>query len=417
MVLPKYLGMTDKASLKRLQVFNFKLNALLEVTQAINANLPVHDLLQRYQNILQEDLSIGRIVILKYGNGWECILDTASDSKTQEIDIERDLLGYTDIRFVTNSDNEKLRDYDFVIPVYNNNNPLAFILIGDIEEEMPGVSPVIKHLNFIQTISNIIIVAIENIRLFNESLKQEALKKELELASRMQNLLIPKKSSLPNNSKLNITAYYQPHFEVGGDYYDYIEMGDDEFGFCIADVSGKGMAAALLMSNFQATLRAIFTRDITLPSIIERLNERVSANANYEKFITFFIGRYNFKTHELEYINAGHNPPILCETKSGKVTMLSNGCVGLGMLDIIPNMQKGHVEITETTKILCYTDGLVEFLDDKDISFTVDILQEEITNADTIDNNIIHIIDRLSINESNTSIFDDITILGIQINR
>jgi len=97
--------------------------------------------------------------------------------------------------------NVKLKDYDFVIPVYNNNNPLAYVLIGDIDDEMAGVSPVIKHLHFIQTISNVIIVAIENIRLFKESLKQESLRKELELASRMQSMLIPKKSVLPGMKK------------------------------------------------------------------------------------------------------------------------------------------------------------------------------------------------------------------------
>ena len=117
---------------------------------------------------------------------------------------------------------------------------------------------------YVQTISNIIIVAIENIRLFQESLRQEAMRKELELASKMQNMLIPHSGSLPNNERVRINAFYHPHLEVGGDYYDYLELGPDEIGFCISDVSGKGMSAALLMSNFQANLRALFTHDISL---------------------------------------------------------------------------------------------------------------------------------------------------------
>ena len=91
----------------------------------------------------------------------------------------------------------------------------------------------------------------------------------------MQNMLIPDQSTLPKNKKIHITTFYHPHSEVGGDYYDYLELGKDEIGFCISDVSGKGMSAALLMSNFQANLRALFTHEISLAALVEKLNERV----------------------------------------------------------------------------------------------------------------------------------------------
>lgn len=410
--------MSERTSLKRLQIFNFKLNALLEVTQAINANLAVPELLDRYQLILQENLSIGRILIFKYQGGWECILNTPeTDHAYKDIDANVDLLPFTEISFITNLGNEKLTDYDFIIPVYNNNNPLAYVLIGDIYDDMAGVSPVIKHLHFIQTLSNIIIVAIENIRLFKESLKQEALRKELELASRMQNMLVPKKSDLPNNERLMVTSFYQPHFEVGGDYYDYFEMGSSEFGFCIADVSGKGMAAALLMSNFQATLQALFTKEIPLDQLMERLNERVLANANGEKFITFFIGRYNYVSSKLEYVNAAHNPPLLYDVTKKKLSSLKSGCVGLGMLDIIPKITIGHVTISGNSKLLCFTDGLVEMVEEDEVSATTDLLERHLCNTCHIDENIKNIISELSIVEGNVAIFDDITILGLQLFR
>jgi len=408
--------MSEKSSLKRLQVFNFKLNALLEITQAINANLSVSELLDRYQHILQENLKVGRILIFKNSRSWDCILNTSAPERLyNHINVEQDLAQFIDIRFITNSGNEKLKDFDFVIPVYNNNNPLAYILIGDIDDEMAGVSPVIKHLHFIQTISNIIIVAIENLRLFRESIKQAALRKELELASRMQNMLIPKQSTLPKNKRILVSSYYKPHFEVGGDYFDYIQMGDNEFGFCIADVSGKGISAALLMSNFQASLRALFTKEIPLNVLVERLNERVMSNANGEKFITMFIGRFDFKSHELEYINAGHNPPLLYEVEKGILSMLKNGCVGLGMLDIIPFIIKGHCYISGNTKLLCYTDGLVELVEEDKISMATLLLEEQLSNTNSIEENIIQIKQKLMIEEGNTAIFDDITMLGIQL--
>ncbi len=409
--------MTEKASLKRLQVFNFKLNALLEITQAINANLSVAELLDRYQNILHQDLNIGKILILKYQNGdWECLLNTPFyDSTYKQINVELILKPFTDIRSISNSNIPALHSYDIVIPVYNNKVPIAYVLIGDIDEEMEGISPVIKHLNFIQTISNIIIVAIENIRLVKDSLRQEVLKKELELASKMQSMLIPTKTLLPKNDKVAVSSFYHPHFEVGGDYFDFIPMGKNEFGFCIADVSGKGMSAAILMSNFQATLRALFTREIPLNILVERLNDRVLSNANGEKFITLFIARINLKSKELEYINAGHNPPLLYEVQSKKMAFLKNGCVGLGMLDTIPFILKGYYLISSEIKLLLYTDGLVELLEGENISLATTHLEEQICNNRPLEDNISEIIKDLRIEEGNIAIFDDITMLGIQI--
>ncbi len=401
---------------ERLKISTFKLNALLSITQAINENLTQEELLQRYEKLLKEDLNIGKILIYKFnGNSWECLLSSGiKDPNSLNIDIEKDLMKYTEITFVTSKSIMSSETFDIVIPVFNNNQPLSYVLIGDIEEEGEGMSPTIKHLHFIQTLSNIIIVAIENMRLVQESLRQAALKKELELASRMQSMLIPKSSDLPHNDKIWITSFYHPHFEVGGDYYDVIPLCDSEVGFCIADVSGKGISAAILMSNFQANLRALFTTDIALTTLVERLNERVIKSANGEKFITLFIAKYNYITHELEYINAGHNHPILYEVDSKKMRFLREGCVGIGMLDEIPVIRKGTLTIKEVTKLLCYTDGLVELMDDKEVEFGTHIIERHIANHFDIQKCIDDIIEDQHILSGNKAIFDDITMLGIE---
>jgi sigma-B regulation protein RsbU (phosphoserine phosphatase) len=407
--------MGEKASIKRLQLTTFKLRSLLNITQAINENLTQDKLLEHYESILRKDLNIGKLVLFKLEETWKCILAAGITDKTQqEIDVEKYLLPIDEIEYVSTSDSEVLTNFDIVIPVIHNGKHIAFVLIGDIEES-EGVSPVIKHLNFIQTISNIIIVAIENIRLFKESLRQEAIKKELELASKMQNMLIPHTSSLPNNDLVRMKAFYHPHLEVGGDYYDYIELNKEEFGFCISDVSGKGMSAALLMSNFQANLRALFTDEISLEALIGKLNERVISSTNGEKFITLFVGRYNLKTRELEYINAGHNQPILFLIKKEKLELLDQGCVGIGMLDEIPVFNKGKLTIEGPAKILCYTDGLVELMDGRGISAETADLEECLANNDSIEDNINEIIKRQRVLEDSTPIFDDISILGIQL--
>jgi len=406
---------SSKASISRLQLTTFKLQSLLNITQAINENLTQEDLLKIYEKLLTQDLSIGKVLVFIYEEKWKCILKSGEVGKTYEsIDVERDLLSIQDISFITSSPNKTLDAFDIVIPVINKNVSIAYVIIGDIEEG-EGVSPIIKHLNFIQTLTNIIVVAIENIRLFKESLRQEAMKKELELASKMQNMLIPNPSVLPRNDKIYMTSFYHPHFEVGGDYYDYIPLGRNEFGFCISDVSGKGMSAALLMSNFQANLRALFTHDVTLDALMEKLNERVMAATNGEKFITLFIAKFNYKTRELEYINAGHNQPILYLKKSKELQFLSKGCVGIGMLDEIPLIRKGSITIEEPAKILCYTDGLTELIDGKKISFGTKEIEECIINNHPIEENIQTIIKKQGILDGNAAIFDDISILGIEL--
>jgi sigma-B regulation protein RsbU (phosphoserine phosphatase) len=401
---------------ERLKVSTFKLNALLAITQAINENLSREELLERYEKLLKEDLNIGKIVVYMFdGASWICLLSSGlKDNLPVDINITVDILKYTEITFVTSESNPSIEGFDIVIPVFNNNKPLAYVLIGDIEEEGEGISPTIKHLHFIQTLSNIIVVAIENIRLFQESLRQIAIKKELELASRMQSMLIPNNDELPHNNNIWITSFYHPHFDVGGDYYDVIYLNSEEIGFCIADVSGKGISAALLMSNFQANLRALFTPEISLSSLIEKLNDRVMRSANGEKFITLFIAKYKYLEQELEYINAGHNHPILYEVESERISVLKDGCVGMGMLDEIPIVKIGKIKIVEKTKLLCYTDGLVELMDDKEVAFGTTIIENHLATDKSIKETIDSIIDDQHILSGNKAIFDDITMLGVE---
>jgi len=172
----------------------------------------------------------------------------------------------------------------------------------------------------------------------------------------MQNMLFPDK--LPDNKFLQIHAKYKPHQEVGGDYYDYLKLNSDEIVFCVADVSGKGVSAALLMANFQANLRALVVYKNSLIEIIQDLNEKVNKSAKGEKFITLFIGKYNLRSRTLNYVNAGHNPPLLYENDQFKT--LNIGCTGLGMFEEIPSLKQGILTIPSDALLFCYTDGVVE---------------------------------------------------------
>ncbi|HBX52577.1 MAG: hypothetical protein A2W98_10025 [Bacteroidetes bacterium GWF2_33_38] len=404
-----------KSSLERLRISNFKLEILLEITRAINENLSTGILIQRYEQILRTELNIGKVLIFNFKQKWECLLCSGMDlDLITKIDVNRDLIDISEIQIVTRSEQDCFKSIDIIIPVFHKEKPLAYVLIGDIDEEQEGMSPSIKHLHFIQTLTNIIIVAIENKRLYKESLKQEALKKELELASKMQEMLIPSTESLPNNDKLYVHGFYLPHYEVGGDYYDFIELNENEAGFCIADVSGKGISAAILMSNFQANLRALFTPEISLIDLIRKLNEIVLRNTKGERFITIFIAKYNYNTKELVYINAGHNPPILYNTKNANIYYLKNGCVGLGMIDDIPEINKGFIKVAKHTKLLCYTDGLVEVENDNDEAFGLEHAEKIIPKDEPINMIINELIENLNVFRGSKPLFDDISILGLE---
>lgn len=402
-------------SKNRLQISTFKLNALLDITLAINDNVSIAELTRRFEKLLTDDLSIGKVMVIKMGEKWECLLNSGfGDKFFDQLDIENDLLTIDEIIHVTSEPKRFPEPLDIVIPVTHKDEPIAFVLIGDIEEEGEGMSPILKHQRFIQTLSNVIIVAIENKRLFRETLRQEALKRELELASKMQTMLIPKKEQLPHNEHIRMYAFYHPHFEVGGDYYDVIRLSDNEIGFCIADVSGKGISAAILMSNFQANLQALFTEEIAMETLLGKLNRRVMKSAKGEKFITLFIARYNFETRQLKYVNAGHNPPILYNTRSGEITHLTNGSVGMGMLDELPFIQVQSVQMDEPSKLLCFTDGLVEVLNESGIEFGTEKLEVEMKNEEPIHVNVDTIIQKQGILEGSASIFDDISILSAE---
>ena len=405
----------NKVPFDRLQISKFKLDSLLDITLSINANLPTEDLLSKYENILRNNLGIGKILIFKRSETWECILNGGFPKHFESINVEKNLLSITEIFF--GAPELGYEGVDIIVPVYNNNVHLAFIFIGDIDEEGEGMSPVLKHLNFIQTISSIIIVAIENIRLFNESLRQEALKKELELAAKMQQMLIPDNSQMPKNPRLVVNGFYYPHYEVGGDYYDCIKLSETKTGFCIADVSGKGISAAILMSNFQASLRALFTHNIKLETLVNKLNSIVVVNAAGEKFITFFVARYDHKSGKLEYINAAHNPPVLYNTVTGNVLHLKSSCVGIGMLDEIPLVQKTEILIRNYSKIVCYTDGLSELKDADGKDIGTRVIMRFISNSNPVENNIREMIGELGLPHNNPSVFDDVSMIVADLIR
>ncbi|MCT4581918.1 MAG: PP2C family protein-serine/threonine phosphatase [Flavobacteriales bacterium] len=383
-----------KSLRQRLELKEFKLNSLLEITTAINENFSIDKLIKIYEYILREQLGITKLAL--YNNNtdeWNTLLRYGAKGLAKKIDVERDLLHIKEITVIESSSNPALNSFDIAIPVLHKNFPLAFLLIGDLEEEDIMMSAMASNMPFIQTLTNIIMVAIENKRFANKSIAQELTNKELEVAAQMQAMLLP--SNLPSNNRIEVGALYESLQLIGGDYYDFIKLNNEEFVFCIADVSGKGIPAALLMSNFQANLRANVKynhHQLSMEDLIVELNKNVNDAAQGEKFITFFFAYYNCTTRTLKYVNAGHNHPILFN--GGQTEDLGKGCIGLGMFDEIPHIDVGVVEIEPNSMLVCFTDGLVELENAEGEQFETERLKQIVS-----ENN------HLKINELNKLIF------------
>ena len=355
---------------QRLEVQDYKLNALLDVTQGINARATETELLEQYRVTLVENLGIHRLVLYANDEGWKCLLTNGVAGEIPAVLKASFFDKGGQVRLHSSQGNE---DFDVVIPVLHNGEPLAYLLAGD-SEEGTGVSPVVKHLRFIELLTNVLIVALQNKRLELERVRQEATRRELELAADLQSMLVP--ADWPRDRDVDVAAFYKPHLEVGGDYYDVFSVDEYRLVFCMADVSGKGIAAAFLMSNFQANLRAIFQYEPSdLVKVVTQLNKRVMDNAKGEKYITLFAAVYNRRDQSLQYINCGHNPPVLMSA-DGTTQQLELGCCGLGMFREIPSIEAGTVNIRPGATLLCYTDGLVEQENSDDVPFGMQRMEE-----------------------------------------
>lgn len=360
---------------KKIALQALKLNSLLEISSAINNNLSTDQLIINFSFILKEQLNFRRFVLFINQEGWSCLLKEGYKGK---IDIENnilDLLRFKETTLLADSNSNLLREFNVVMPVLHLGQPLAYLLLSDNQLKPATLLDADSHLSFAQTLTSIITVAIENKRLVKSNVIKELISKDLEVASELQKLLFP--SDLPSDRKMDVHAKYIQRHAIGGDYYDFIPLGDDEYILCIADVSGKGISAAMLMANFQATVRTLFKyQRFELAFLMEELNKKVILNAKGEKFITFFIAHFNAHTRKLKFINAGHNHPILLMNR--KIQPLVSGCIGLGMLDELPTINIGSLTLNSNATLVLFTDGVVETEDENGEQFGVDRLIKDI---------------------------------------
>jgi phosphoserine phosphatase RsbU/P len=389
-----------------------ELNSLLEVTRAINKNTSTTVLIQMLEVILQNYLHVGRFrFLIEKDNNYACISKYGGDIEPTGI-LSKACATLNKIKSpepLTKSANEVLSKYDYFIPIYHKSKALAYALIGDFSTTGEMLN---NDLNFIQTLINVVVVALENKKLFRERLQAERFQREMELAAEVQNMLIPLR--MHKETAVEVGARYLPHQNIGGDYFDFIRLNDNEFLWCIADVSGKGVSAALLMANFQATLHAWTAVEDDLTNIVEILNQKVIDNTKGERFITLFIAKYNQTTRKLNYVNAGHNPPILYS--GGEAVTLKLGTTMIGAFEQLPFLNQGEIDVEPGSLMFNYTDGLLDFEPYGDKKWDEELLLDFVIarGEETPDTFNQALLDHLNFSIKGKPI-DDITMLTLRI--
>jgi len=400
---------------KQFEIKELEINALLEITKAINSNLPEESLYKIYNFTLRSNLNIRKLALFVLDNDWSCKANFGSQCQYTRIKLLPEFKTIQDITHLRNFKECEFSEFDIVIPVAHKDQTLALVFVGGLDMHNMSYENG-DGIRFIQALSNIIIVAIENKKLARKQLEQEAFRKELEIASDVQQFLFPKK--LPNTDLLKVEASYLPHDLIGGDYYDYIPINKNQFLICVADVSGKGIPAALMMSNFQASLRTLVRQTPNLTDIVEALNYQVLENTKGEKFITFFAAIYDIRLKTMVYVNSGHNPPILWDKKNG-LRMLEDGSTVLGAMHPLPFLNEGFLTNLDDFLLFCYTDGVTETTNEKGEEFGVESLTKYFSQESTSlkDLKTIHqdLIVALDLFKGKNGYHDDITILSCRV--
>ncbi len=343
-----------------------ELNTLFEIGKELNSTLDSEKILNLLSYAVMGEMVINRCLIFLEEEG-QMSLKLSKGHRN-----EKELTSFKDERFLQKLTalkepiylksgrsyrspllNFKQAAFPVIVPMRIQNQTKGLLAIGERINKLPFYS---DDLEFLLTLGNEALICLENARLFEETLEKQKMEEELARAREIQQRLLPKEC--PKVEKYEIDGVNISSLQVSGDYFDCIRLDENRLCLAIADVSGKGTPASLLMANLQAVLNALIDSKSELESITGKINNLMYKNTNYDKFITFFIGILDLATRSFYYVNAGHNPPFFMH-QDGSYELLEEGGLLLGMM---PNVryQQGFVSLQSGDWIVMFTDGVTE---------------------------------------------------------
>ncbi|HMU44165.1 MAG TPA: SpoIIE family protein phosphatase [Ignavibacteriaceae bacterium] len=258
---------------------------------------------------------------------------------------------------------------ELAVPMQVQGKTKGMILLG---KRINNQAYSVDDIEFIYSIGSLAIISLENRKLFKQALEKQKMEEELEIAREIQQNLLP--AQIPDLINFEISAVNISSKQVGGDYYDIIKLDDTRCCIAIADVSGKGFPAALLMANMQAFLQVVCRQDYPLDQATQIINDLVTENTSDGKFITFFWGLLDDKGKKISYVNAGHNPPLLI--RKNEIKKLEAGGMILGVMKTIMPYNTETIELQKNDVLVLFTDGISEAMNAKGEEFS-DLKLEE----------------------------------------
>lgn len=300
---------------------------------------------------------------------------------------------------------------EVIVPMQLQGNTKGLILLGKRINNQ-GYSE--SDIEFIYSIGSLAIISLENRRLFKEALAKQRMEEELEIARGIQRNLLPAKIPVYDGYDLavmNITSQ-----QVGGDYYDIIELDKNTFCVAIADVSGKGVPAALLMANLQAFMKTTCSQGMQLEEATALINDLISENTSDGRFITFFWAILDNEKRTLNYVNAGHNHPLLI--RDGKIQKLDKGGIILGVMKTMLPYDSESIKLEKDDVVLLFTDGITEAKNKADEEYSDEKLEAlAVESAGCSSKEILEIIKKdVQAFAHGAAQSDDMTVVVIKVN-
>jgi len=244
------------------------------------------------------------------------------------------------------------------------------------------------QIDLMKAVASQAAAAIENARLLQETLQSQALERQVQMAAQVQHRMIPAKP--PEIPGIDLASVYVPCFELGGDFYDFIELPYNNLGMVIADVSGKGVPASLTMAAVRAALRAQIDNVYYLYEVIKRVNLMLCRDSSPGEFVTLFYGVLDGRNRRFTYCNAGHPPALVL--RDGKIIELPSDSMVLG-IDENENYVQSLVDLQPNDTLLLYTDGLMDAMNFQQERFgkqrIVEVFSQGGPTAETIIENIL----------------------------
>ncbi len=397
-----------------------ELNTLFDIGKELNLTLDKNKILKLLSYALMGQITVNSFIIaLKENESFRTVMVKGGLFSLKEGEICEHLCklsSFLNAPYLCKEESEYDEELSkvqvkVVVPMQIQNETQGYIFLGEKITKQPYLE---SDLEFLQTLGNVAIISLENARLFVETLEKQKMEEEMALARNIQSRLLPK--SMPNFENLRIHGINVPSKQVGGDYFDIINIEDNYLGITIADVSGKGMGAALLMSNLQASLQTIVREKYPLDKLVGRINNVIYQNTDPEKYITFFYGQLDKSSLSLNYVNAGHNPPYLLH-KDGNLEELMTGGIILGMMPDMP-YEIGTCQLNHGDTLMLFTDGVTETMTLDDVEYEesrlIDFLKSSVhaKNPEMINNQLISDLEKFA---SGAPQNDDITILTLQV--